>query len=248
MSEHLTPVDATFLELEEVDDSAHMHIGAIMVFEADPDGGIPTREQLGRHLAHRLGRLPRYGQRLSAPHTGGLSWPAWEDDPDFDLKRHIGHAALPAPGGERELSEWSSQFFSQRLERHRPLWEMTLLEGLAGGRWALATKTHHCMVDGVGSVDVGHVLLDVAPDGIRTPDEGDREPSTAAEPFAPSRSPSVLERTREGLEGFAPLTAAAHAVRLGAHGAFHPREAFRMPGRRSICSCRRSFMARRARA
>ena len=226
MSEHLTPVDATFLELEEVDDSAHMHIGAIMVFEADPDGGIPTREQLGRHLAHRLGRLPRYGQRLSAPHTGGLSWPAWEDDPDFDLKRHIGHAALPAPGGERELSEWSSQFFSQRLERHRPLWEMTLLEGLAGGRWALATKTHHCMVDGVGSVDVGHVLLDVAPDGIRTPDEGDREPSTAAEPFAPSRSPSVLERTREGLEGFAPLTAAAHAVRLGAHGAFHPREAF----------------------
>ena len=178
MSEHLTPVDATFLELEEVDDSAHMHIGAIMVFEPPPDGSVPTREQLGRHLAHRLGRLPRYGQRLSEPHTGGLSWPAWEDDPDFDLKRHIAHAALPAPGGERELSEWSSQFFSQRLERHRPLWEMTLLEGLAGGRWALATKTHHCMVDGVGSVDVGHVLLDVAPEGVGAP-ESDGEPSAA---------------------------------------------------------------------
>ena len=182
------------------------------------------------------------------PHTGGLSWPAWEDDPDFDLKRHIGHAALPAPGGERELSEWSSQFFSQRLDRHRPLWEMTLLEGLSGGRWALATKTHHCMVDGVGSVDVGHVLLDVAPEGDSgAPGEGDGEPSAAAEPFAaagqvrrraPTHAPgpqqrfgSRFERAREGLEGFAPLTAAAHAARLGAHGALHPREgAFECPG------------------
>ena len=239
MSEHLSPVDATFLELEEVDDSAHMHIGAIMVFDPAPDGSVPTREQLGRHLAHRLGQLPRYGQRLSAPHTGGLSWPAWEDDPDFDLKRHIAHAALPAPGGERELSEWSSQFFSQRLERQRPLWEMTLLEGLAGGRWALATKTHHCMVDGVGSVDVGHVLLDVAPEGVGAPEESDGGPSDATEPsavaetapatYAPqpphSPSPSALERAREGLEGFAPLTAVAHATHLAVHGALHPREA-----------------------
>ncbi len=244
MSEHLTAVDATFLELEEVDDSAHMHIGAIMVFDPAPDGSVPTREQLGRHLAHRLGRLPRYGQRLSEPHTGGLSWPAWEDDPDFDLKRHIAHAALPAPGGERELSEWSSQFFSQRLDRHRPLWEMTLLEGLAGGRWALATKTHHCMVDGVGSVDVGHVLLDVAPERSGAPGESDGEPSAVTEPsaaaeqvrpttpatHAPERGhnalPPALERAWDGLEGFAPLAAAAHATSLAAHGALHPRKAF----------------------
>ena len=192
-------------------------------------------------MAHRLGRLPRYGQRLSEPHTGGLSWPAWEDDPDFDLKRHIAHAALPAPGGERELSEWSSQFFSQRLDRHRPLWEMTLLEGLAGGRWALATKTHHCMVDGVGSVDVGHVLLDVAPQHSGAPGESYGETSAVTEPSAaagqvrrraPTHAPGphnalapAVERARDGLEGFAPLTAAAHATRLVAHGALHPRRA-----------------------
>ena len=164
MSEHLTPLDATFLELEEADESAHMHIGVIMVFDPRRDGGSPSREEVCRHLASRLGQLPRYGQRLSEPRTGGMSWPEWEDDPAFDIGRHVARAALPAPGGDRELAEWSSGFFSQRLDRHRPLWEMALVEGLADGRWAIATKTHHCMVDGVGSVDVGHVLLDTTPD------------------------------------------------------------------------------------
>ena len=164
MSEHLTALDATFLELEEADESAHMHIGVIMVFDPRPDGGSPSREELCQHLASRLGQLPRYGQRLSEPHTGGLSWPEWEDDPAFDIGRHVARAALPAPGGYEELAEWASGFFSQRLDRHRPLWEMALVEGLANGRWAIATKTHHCMVDGVGSVDVGHLMLDATPD------------------------------------------------------------------------------------
>src|SRR5262249_22646813 len=160
MSEHLTALDATFLELEQADESAHMHIGAIMVFDPRPDGGPPSREEVGQHLESRLGQLPRYRQRLSKAHTGGLSWPEWEDDPGFDLDTHLARAALPAPGGYAELAEWASSFFSQRLDRHRPLWEMVIVEGLAGDRWALATKTHHCMVDGVGSVDVGHLLLD----------------------------------------------------------------------------------------
>ena len=115
-----------------------------------PGGRPPTREQLHDHLASRLGELPRYRQRLSEPHTGGLSWPRWEADPAFDLHRHITRAALPAPGGPEQLAEWSSEFFSSRLDRHRPLWEMAIIEGLADGRWALAHKTHHCMVDGVG--------------------------------------------------------------------------------------------------
>ncbi len=131
MSEHLTPLDATFLELEEFDDSAHMHIGGIMVFDPLPDGGPPSREELCEHLASRLGELPRYRQRLSEPHTGGLSWPEWEDDSAFDIARHVARAALPPPGGYEELAEWASGFFSQRLDRHRPLWEMALVEGLA---------------------------------------------------------------------------------------------------------------------
>ena len=164
MSEHLTALDATFLELEQADESAHMHIGAVMVFDPLPGGGVPSREALCQHLMIRLGQLPRYRQRLSEVHTGGLSWPEWEDDPAFDIGRHITHAALPAPGGHEELQEWASNFFSQRLDRRRPLWEMALVEGLADGRWALATKTHHSLVDGVGSVDVGHLMLDATPD------------------------------------------------------------------------------------
>ena len=141
-----------------------MHIGGIMVFDPLPGGGTPSHEELCQQLASRLGQLPRYGQRLSQPHTGGLSWPTWEDDPAFDIGTHVARAALPAPGGDEELAQWASNFFSQRLDRHRPLWEMAIVEGLADGRWALATKTHHCMVDGVGSVDVTHLLLDTTPD------------------------------------------------------------------------------------
>jgi WS/DGAT/MGAT family acyltransferase len=227
MTEHLTPLDATFLELEEADDSAHMHIGAIMVFDPTPGGETPTRSEIGVHLAHRLGQLPRYGQRLSAPHTGGLSWPAWEVDPDFDLKRHLAHAALPAPGGRRELAEWSSEFFSQRLDRRRPLWEMALVEGLEDGRWALATKTHHCMVDGVGSVDVGHLMLDVSADGdAKDPGAHARVNDVAAHtPDRPAGRLSGLAGVWDELAGFAPLAASAQLARMGVHGARHPREA-----------------------
>jgi len=98
MGEHLTALDATFLELEEVDESAHMHIGAILVFDPLPDGRPPSREELCQNLERRLGQLPRYLQRLSEPHTGGLSWPEREDDPAFDVDRHVARAALPLPG------------------------------------------------------------------------------------------------------------------------------------------------------
>ena len=89
MKQHLTALDATFLELEEADESAHMHIGAIMVFEPIAGGRPPTREELADHLSARLSALPRYSERLSEPHTGGLSWPRWEPDPAFDLLAHL---------------------------------------------------------------------------------------------------------------------------------------------------------------
>jgi WS/DGAT/MGAT family acyltransferase len=240
MSEHLTPLDATFLELEQADESAHMHIGGIMVFDPLPSGGLPSLEELCRHLADRLGQLPRYGQRLSEPHTGGLSWPEWEDDPAFDIGRHVARAALPPPGGYEELAEWSSGFFSQRLDRHRPLWEMALVEGLADGRWALAHKTHHSMVDGIGSVDVGHLILDATADGAPT---APSSPSSASGPSgggAPSslganRQPSGGHPTAPGplaslahaWAGLLPVDTIVHAAQMGARGALHPREALR---------------------
>jgi diacylglycerol O-acyltransferase len=166
-TEPLSPLDATFLELEEADVTAHMHIGGLLVFDPLPDGGTPTLTRLRRHFGRRLGELPRYSQRLSSRTTGGLHWPAWQDDENFDIAAHITRAALPNPGGERELLAWAGDFWSHRLDRGRPLWRIVLLEGLAGGRWALVTKTHHCLVDGVGSVDAGSVLLDAEPKPAR---------------------------------------------------------------------------------
>jgi diacylglycerol O-acyltransferase / wax synthase len=237
MNMHLTPLDATFLELEEADASAHMHIGAIMVFDPAPnDGPPPSCEELSRHLASRFERLPRYGQRLSEQHTGGLSWPEWEDDPGFDLSRHVTRAAIPAPGGDLELQEWASGFFSQRLDRRRPLWEMAIVEGLSGGRWALASKTHHCMVDGVGSVDVGHVLLDLTPDAARNDPpssasarDGEHEPSSSAGDRARTGvRPTLLgplASLAHGWAGLLPVDTILHAAEMGAHGMLHPREA-----------------------
>jgi WS/DGAT/MGAT family acyltransferase len=240
MSEHLTALDATFLELEEVDESAHMHTGVIMVFDPLPDGGSPSRGEVCRYLASRLGQLPRYGQRLSEPHTGGMSWPEWQDDPAFDIDRHVARAALPAPGGDEELAEWASGFFSQRLDRHRPLWEMALVEGLASGRWAIATKTHHCMVDGVGSADVGHLLLDTTPDavpvappspssasggsGAGTPSSLDADHSTS--PAHPT-APGSLARLAHAWAGLLPVDTISRAAQMGAHGVLHPRDALR---------------------
>jgi diacylglycerol O-acyltransferase len=224
VTEHLTALDATFLELEEADDSAHMHIGAIMVFGPGPDGGPPTREELCGHLSERLGHLPRYGQHLSEPHTGGLSWPEWEEDPAFDLRRHVSRAALPAPGGGEELLEWTSGFFSQRLDRHRPLWEMVLLEGLADGAWALATKTHHCMVDGVGSVDVGHLILDTSPHPPPAPASRGR-PSAADNGRLEHVSSGALSRLTRAWEGLLPAETILHAAKMGVHGMLHPRDA-----------------------
>ncbi len=232
MSEHLSALDATFLELEEADESAHMHIGVIMVFDARPDGGSPSREEVCQHLTSRLGQVPRYSQRLSEPHTGGMSWPEWEQDPEFDPGRHVARAALPSPGGHEELAEWASGFFSVRLDRHRPLWEMTIVEELADGRWALATKTHHCMVDGVGSVDLGHLLLDTTPDAPSSPSAASAANGGHTPPsFDGHRSTSTAHGPLASLAhvwaGLLPVETILHAAQMGAHGVLHPRDALR---------------------
>jgi WS/DGAT/MGAT family acyltransferase len=213
VTQPLSPLDATFLELEEADPTAHMHIGALMVFDPLPDGAAPDVDVLREQLGRRLGAVPRYRERLSRPRTGGLSWPHWEPDERFDLSVHVRRAALPAPGGEAELLEWAGDFYSVRLDRSRPLWETAIVEGLADGRWALATKTHHCMVDGVSSVDAGQLLLDRSPEPV---DWSAAPPPD--DPVEPEGSPALRLAV-------APL----RAVRAGADLALHPhraREAF----------------------
>jgi WS/DGAT/MGAT family acyltransferase len=163
MTDTLTALDATFLELEDADASAHMHIGAVLTFDPLPDSGAPSIDEVRAYVASRLPALPRYRQRLTRDRVGRIDRPAWEEVPDFDVARQVRHATLPAPGRWDDLLEWAEDFYSQRLDRTGPLWEMVLVDGLADGGWALCTKTHHCLVDGIGSADVVQLLLDAEP-------------------------------------------------------------------------------------
>jgi WS/DGAT/MGAT family acyltransferase len=164
MPARLSALDATFLELEQADPGAHMHIGAVMVLAAPAGAGPPSSEDVLRRLALRLDAVPRLRMRLSRPLVSGTGFPHWEPDPLFDLTHHVRRAAIPAPGGPAELLAWAGDFYSHRLDRARPLWELVVLEGLQDGRWALCTKTHHALVDGIGSVDAATILLDAGDD------------------------------------------------------------------------------------
>jgi len=202
----LTPLDATFLELEDADITAHMHIGALLVFRSPAGGGPPSVDELRERMEERLPALPLYRCRLSEATPGALHWPHWVKDGRFDIARHVKQAALPAPGEHDDLFAWAADYWSERLDRAYPLWEMTLLTGLAGGRWAICTKTHHCMVDGVGSVDAAHLLFDLEPDA-----DG---PPPAAEEFD-------LGEDGPGLLASLPR-AIIHGARAGIDAAVHP--------------------------
>jgi WS/DGAT/MGAT family acyltransferase len=217
MSDTLTALDATFLELEQQDEGALMSIGGVSVFDPVPGGGAPPIEYVCANLGARLDQLPRYSQRLSSVRTGGLAWPHWSDDDRFRIRDHITHVALPAPGGHAELCEWAADFYSHRLDRTRPLWEMALIEGLAEGRWAIAHKTHHCLVDGVGSVDVAYLLLDTEPNPPERPPVPPPLPAddSVLRQFVPSPPQPIANVAQAG----------ARVARAGVHAALHPREA-----------------------
>jgi WS/DGAT/MGAT family acyltransferase len=155
--DRLTGLDSSFLHLER--DSAHMHVAACAVFE----GNAPAYEELVEAILTRLHLVPRYRQRLAfVPLEQGR--PVWVDDPHFKVTYHVRHTALPRPGTDEELRRLTGRVFSQALDRDRPLWELWLVEGLADNRFALLSKTHHALVDGVSGVDIATVLFDASPD------------------------------------------------------------------------------------
>ena len=151
--ERLSALDAAFLYME--DRNAHMHVGGLCVFDGPP----PSHGELLQHVESRLAAVPRYRQRLAFVPLG-QGRPVWVDDAQFDLEYHVRRTALPAPGGESELRRLTSRLLSQRLDRDKPLWELWCVEGLEEGRFALVSKTHHCMIDGISGVDIATVLLD----------------------------------------------------------------------------------------
>jgi diacylglycerol O-acyltransferase len=161
MRSYLSPLDAAYLEIEEADEAAHMQLGCAMIFDPLPGGERPSLERLREQVRARLGEGSILRRRLSMPRVGNPSLPVWLPDPAFDVGELIRRATLPAPGGEEELADWLGDFFSHRLDRTRPLWEVTLLEGLEHDRWALVFKLHHCLVDGISGATIAAALLDI---------------------------------------------------------------------------------------
>lgn len=173
----LSPLDASFLHLED-DGVSHMHIGSTTIFE----GPLPSRDEVDDFIAGKLPLVPRYRQKVRIP-PAHLGRPAWVDDPHFNLGYHVRHTALPQPGGEAELRTLVGRLMSQRLDRDKPLWEIWKVEGLEDGHWALVSKTHHCMVDGVSGTDLLAVLLDQDPD----------PPEQVSDRWLPHPEPSTVQ-------------------------------------------------------
>ncbi len=196
--DRLSAVDASFLHEER--ENSHMHVGAVVVMEGPP----PTREEFSEHIEARLHLVPRYRQKLSFPRFE-MGRPLWVDDPRFNIEYHVRHTALPAPGSLEQLRQLAGRIFSQRLDRSKPLWEIWLAQGLEGdedaddsapvpkrSRFALISKTHHALVDGVSGVDIATVLFDL------TAVPG--EPPAADAAWLPAPEPSQAELLGEGVK------------------------------------------------
>src|SRR5919198_2378194 len=155
--DRLTALDAGFLHLER--SGAHMQGPGVLVFAGDP----PAYDDLAEAIEARVHLVPRYRQKL-ADVPLGQGRPVWVDDPHFNVRYHLRHSALPPPGSDEQLKNLAGRLFALPLDRTKPLWEINLVEGLDGGRFAIISKTHHALVDGVSGVDVTSVLFDVTPE------------------------------------------------------------------------------------
>jgi len=167
--DRLTGLDSSFLHLE--DGATHMHVAGAAILE----GRAPAYDELIEHIVSRLHLVPRYRQRLAFV-PFGQGRPVWVDDPHFNVAFHVRHTALPSPGGDEQLKRLCGRIFSQALDRSRPLWELWLVEGLADDRFAVLSKTHHALVDGISGVDIATVLFDTAPDPAGVAPEPERTP------------------------------------------------------------------------
>jgi diacylglycerol O-acyltransferase len=201
--DRLTALDASFLSNES--SSSHMHIGAILIFEGPP----PRYTDLVEHVRARLHQVPRFRQKLVVPPLEA-GRPLWADDVNFNLTYHLRHTALPEPGGEDQLKRLAGRVFSQQLDRSKPLWELWLAQGLERDRFAILTKTHHAMVDGVSGVDIGTVLFELEPNA---------EPAEVSEEWIPQPEPGTPELVARGISDAVatPVKLAERAVEAVRH-------------------------------
>jgi diacylglycerol O-acyltransferase len=150
--------DAMFLHVEN--DVTPMHIGGVSIFEGPP----PPFEDLRAMVEGKLHLTPRYRQKVRFVPLG-MGEPVWVDDPHFNIDYHLRHSAVPSPGTEAQLRATAARVFSQHLDRSKPLWEIWMVEGLEDERWALLSKVHHCMVDGVAATDLMSLMFGESPEG-----------------------------------------------------------------------------------
>jgi diacylglycerol O-acyltransferase / wax synthase len=184
--DRLTPVDASFLHQEG--QNSHMHVGGLTIVEGPP----PPMEEFLEQIRMRLHLVPRYRHKLA--HTALDSGrPVWIDDPSFNLEYHVRHTALPTPGEPEQLRSLTARIFSQQLDRSKPLWEMWLIEGLKDDRFALISKTHHSLIDGIAGIDLATVLFDLSPDPPPIKHSG--------RAWQPHREPGTPELVAAGLRG-----------------------------------------------
>jgi WS/DGAT/MGAT family acyltransferase len=162
--EPLSYLDSSFLALESR--TSHMHVAAVALFDAAPlkgeDGGVDI-DRIRAHVQSKLQYIPRYRQRLEwVPYDRR---PVWVDDSQFNFDYHVRHTSLPRPGSDRQLKDLAGRIVSTKLDRAKPLWELWVVEGVSGDRFAIIAKIHHCMIDGVSGIDLTTILLNVVPDG-----------------------------------------------------------------------------------
>src|SRR5918996_548261 len=192
--DRLTGLDSSFLHLER--GPAHMHVASTTLFE----GPAPEYPEFRDHIGSRLHLVPRFRQKLRFVPLG-QGRPIWVDDPHLNLNYHVRHTSLPPPGSEDQLRKLASRIFAQQLDRSKPLWELWLVEGLEGGRFAIVGKTHHCLVDGVSGVDITTVLFDLERDPAAAGSRARRSAPPVASPTTPQR------RARSRGRGSPPPTA-----------------------------------------
>ena len=210
----MSPLDASFLHIEDA--VTHMHIGSVGIFEGPPPGPGEVKDA----IAAKLPQVPRYRQKVRFVPLA-LGRPVWVDDPYFNLDYHVRRTALPSPGGDDELRNLVGRVMSQQLDRSKPLWELWVAEGLDSGRWALISKTHHSMVDGVSATDLLSVILSSEREGERQPADDwhpDREPNSVSlvTHSLSGRAASPYEATRTVLAAVrGPRRVAKKAVETG---------------------------------
>lgn len=169
--DRLSALDASLLYLE--DDGVPLTVGGVAIFQP-PASGF-DHERLVALVSARLAYVPRYRQKVRHV-PGGVARPVWVDDPDFDITFHVRRSAVPSPGSREQLAELVARLMSRPLDRSRPLWEMYLIEGLADGTFAVVTKSHEALVDGLASMDIAQVMLDPSPEGVSREELDDWHP------------------------------------------------------------------------